>query len=184
MFLILLQIDIIVDIEDFPINAHPHIAFMANMVENLAVLALLAPHDLCHDEQLRAFRQFLYLVDHLVNRLLGDGLAALRAVRTPRPRKEQTQIVIDFRDRAHRGTRIMACGLLVNGDCRRQTVDVIHIRFIHLPQELPGIGGQRFHITPLTLGIDCIKGQRRFPRPRQARNHDQFIPRDVHIDIL
>ena len=160
MFFIFFQIDIIVNVENFPIDTHTDIALMTDMVESFAMLALLAPYYLCHNQQFSTLRQFLYLVHHLVHGLLGNGLAAFRTVRPSGPGKKQAQVIVNLRHRPDRRTGIMTGGLLVNGDCRGQPVNIIHVRLIHLPQKLPGIRGQGFHITPLPFRVHSIKGQR------------------------
>jgi hypothetical protein len=63
-------------------------------------------------------------------------------MRAPDPGIEQAQVIVDLGNGAHCGAGIVAGGLLVNGDGRREPFDIINIRFIHLPKELPGIGGQ------------------------------------------
>ena len=46
------------------------------------------------------------------------------------------------------------------------------------------VGRQRLYIAALAFGIDGVKGQGGFPRSRQARNHDQFVARQVDVDTL
>ena len=184
VLLVLFQLDILVHIEDFPVNAHPHIALMADMVQDLLVLTLLAPHHLGHDQQFCPLGQFLQLIQHLVNALLGDGLAALGAVGPPRPGVQEAQIVVDFRHRPHSRAGIVAGGLLVNGDSRGKAVYLIHIRLVHLPQKLTGIRRQRLHIPPLSLSIYRIEGQGGFAGTGQPCHHHQLVPGNVHIDIL
>jgi hypothetical protein len=53
---------------------------------------------------------------------------------------EQAEIVVDLGDRPHRRAGIVGRALLVNRDGGREAVDMIDIRFIHLPKELTGIG--------------------------------------------
>jgi hypothetical protein len=53
-----------------------------------------------------------------------------------------------------------------------------------LPQKLPGISRQRFHIPPLAFSKDSVKSERRFTRTREARKHNQFITRHFHTHIL
>ena len=133
MLLRLFQPDLIIDIMDFPIHPYAHIALMTDMLQHLPVLAFFPADDLRHDQELRALRDLQHLIQHLIHALLGDGLSAFRTVRTPGPRKEQAQIVIDFRDRPHRRAGIVARGLLVDGNGRRKPLDIVHIRLVHLP---------------------------------------------------
>ena len=184
MLLLLFEGDFLTKIAQFPVDADAHIAVAADLVEDLAVLALFPAHELRHDEQLRPLGLRHDGIHHLIDALLRDGLAAARTVRTARPRIEQTQIVIDLRHRTHRRTRIVACRLLVNRDRGRQPLDIVHIGLVHLPKELPRICRQRFHIAPLPLGVDRVKGKRGFPRAREARHDNELVARNLHVDIL
>ncbi len=165
VFLILFQGNILAYIIHFAVHPDANIAFLSDMLEYFFMFAFLAPYDLRHDEQPRALRQFQQTVDHLIHRLLSDGLSALRTVGMPCPRKHQPQIIVDFRDGSHCGAGIVACGLLIYGNSRREPLNIVHIRLVHLPQKLPGIRGQGFHVPPLSLCINGVKGQRGFPRP-------------------
>ena len=83
---------------------------------------------------------------------------------------------MNLRHRAHGGAGIFGGGLLVDGDGGGKAVDVVHVRLVHLPQKLPGIGGQGFHISPLSLGVDGVKGQRGFSRTGKPGEDHQTVP--------
>ena len=114
MLLLLLEHDLFAEIAQFPVDAHAHIAVAANLVEDLAVFPLLSAHELRHDEQLRSLGQGHNRIRHLIDALLRDGLAAVWAVRTPRARIEQAQVVVDLRHRADRRARVVARRLLID----------------------------------------------------------------------
>src|SRR3712207_5667905 len=78
-------------------------------------------------------------------------------------RPQQAEVVVDLRDRADRRARIARGRLLVDGAGRRQALDRIDVRLLHLPQELTGVGGERFHVPALALAVDRVEGQRRLP---------------------
>ena len=100
---------------DAAVHAHAHIAAAARIVKHLDMFALFSAYHGRKDLKARAFGQLHDLIDDLVDRLPSDHLAALRAVRRTAARPEQAQIIVDFRYRAHRGTRVFAGGLLVDG---------------------------------------------------------------------
>ena len=106
------------------------------------------------------------------------------AVRHADVGEEQPEVVVDLGDGADRRTRIRAGRLLLDGDGRRQAVDQIDVRLFHLLEELPGVGGQRFDVAPLALGVDRVEGERRLAGARQAGDHHQLIAREVDVDIL
>jgi hypothetical protein len=105
-------------------------------------------------------------------------------VRDPDVGEQETEVVVDLRDRADRGARVRAGGLLLDGNGRRQALDQVDIRLLHLLEELPGVCGQRFDIPPLPFGIDGIEGQRRLARAGQPGDDDQPVARQIDIDVL
>ena len=82
---------------------------------------------------------------------------------------------MDFRHRSDGGPGILGGGFLVDGDRRGKTVNGIHCRFLHLAQKLTGIGGQRFHVTPLSLRIQRIECQRGLAAAGKSGKHDQLV---------
>ena len=81
-----------------------------------------------------------------------------------------------------RGLRLVVfCSIEIAGT---QPVDGIHIRPLHLVQELAGVGGKRLDIPPLPFGVDRVESQRRFPRTAQTGDHRQRIAGNFDIDIL
>ena len=59
-----------------------------------------------------------------------------RAMRVADTGEQQAQVVVDLRDRADRRTRVARRALLVDRDRRRQAVDLVDVRLLHLAQEL------------------------------------------------
>ena len=184
MLLVLLQLDLFAQVIGDAVHPAAHIAGAACVLEDLGVLALLAPDHRGHDLDPGGLGQLQHLVDDLVDGLLFDLLAAYRAVGGAHPGPEQAEIVIDLGDSAHGGPGILAGGLLVDGDGGGEAVDVVHVGLLHLPQEHPGIGGQGLHIPPLSLRVDGVEGQGGFAAPRQAGEHHQLVPRNGHIHIF
>ena len=114
MLFLLLERNLLTEIAELPVDAHAHITVAANLIDDLAVLALLPAHKLRHDEQLRPLGQCHDLIDHLVDTLLCDRLAAAGAVRTPCTRIEQTQVIVNLRHGSDRRTRVVAGRFLIN----------------------------------------------------------------------
>ena len=148
------------------------------------VLALAIPHNGRQQIAARAFLQRHDPVDHILHLLRLDGLAGGGAVGRARAGKQQSQIVVNLGDGADGGARVFRCRLLLDGDCRAQTRNMIHIRLFHHIEELARIGAEGFNVAALPLGIDGVKRKARFARSRQARDHHQFIARYVHVDVL
>ncbi len=114
----------------------------------------------------------------------GDRRAADVAVRVADPRPEQAQVVVDLGDRADRRARVARRRLLVDRDRRGKTLDRVHVRLVHLAQELARVGAQRLDVAALTLGVDRVERQRGLAGPRQPRNDDEGVSRDRDVDVL
>ena len=98
--------------------------------------------------------------------------------------EEQAQVVVDLGDRAHGGARVLAGGLLLDRDRRRKPLEQVHVRLVHLPEELAGVGGQRLHVAALPLGVEGVKGQGGLARAGQAGEDDEFVAGQVNRDVL
>jgi len=156
------HLDLLVQLAHRAVDTHPDVTGLAEVLEQLDELALASAHDRCHHDQAASLRIAQQAVHHLVDRLALDLPAALGAVRRTDAGKKQPQVVVDFRDGADCRTRVAAGRLLVDRNRRRQAVDMVDVRFLHLAEKLAGIRRQRFDIASLTLGIDGVEGQRRF----------------------
>ena len=115
---------------------------------------------------------------------LSDLLAAVRAVRHADVGEQQPEVVVDFGDRADRRPRVRAGRLLLDGDGRRQAVDQVDVRLLHLLEELPRVRRQRLDVAPLPFGVDRVEGERRLPRAGQAGDDHQLVARDIDVDVL
>ena len=184
MLNIFFQFDLFVQFVQISIHTGADITRSLCVLEHLGVFALFAPDHRRHHLNTGSLRKSQNLVNDLVNGLLTDLLAALVAMGGANSGPQQTQIVINFSDGAHRGTGVLAGGLLVNGDGRGKALDIVHIRLVHLAQEHAGIGAQRLHIAALALGIDRIKCQRGFAGTGKSRHHHQFVTGDRYVNIF
>jgi len=167
-------------------SVHPNAdkAAATGRLQLLDMLALARADDRSQHLDFRALRQGKHPVDDLVDRLLLDLPAADRAVRNADAGIQQTQIIVNFGYGSHCGTRVFRRGLLVDGNRRGQPLNVIHVRFIQLPQKLAGIGRKRFHIAALPLGVNRIKRKGGFSGAGKAGKNHQLVARNLNIDIL
>ena len=136
------------------------------------------------DHELRALLERHDLVDDLLGRLRGDRPAAVVAVRLADPRPQQAQVVVDLGDRADRRARVARRRLLVDRDRRRQALDRVDVRLVHLPEELARVGAQRLDVAALALGVDRVERERALARARQARDDHQRVARQRDRDVL
>jgi len=87
-------------------------------------------------------------------------------------------------DAAHRRARAGRAALLLQGHGRGQAFDGIDIRHADLVDQAPGIGGDRFEVAALGLGVEGGEGQRRLARAGHPGEHHQGVAGDVDVDVL
>ncbi len=159
MLSVLIELELFREVIDVPIDTDPNIACLAQVLKDRLILTLAVSNQRCQNHE-PAPQWYLHDGIHdLLHCLAGDLPPAIGAVRVTNAGEEEAQIVVDLGHRAHSGAGVAAGPLLVDRDRRAQPLNVVHIWLLHLAQELPGIGGERFHIAALPLGIDGIKGQ-------------------------
>ena len=131
----------------------------------------------------RSLLQLQNRTQNLVRRLRLNAFAGNVAVPGSHPSEQHAQVVVDFRDGSNGRTGVPRCHLLRNRDRRSQPGNRIDIRLWHLPQKLPSVGRQRFHIPPLPFGVQRVKRQRALAGPTDSRHANQFVPRqrDTHV---
>ena len=161
------MLDIFIQLNGFAqvvhIAVHPHTgkARPPGGVQLLGLGTFARAHNGCQHLKTSAFRQLEDFVHHFIDGLLVDLPPADRAVRHADAGVHQAQVVVNFGDGTHGGTRVMAGGFLVDGDSRGKPGDLIDIGLFHLPQKLAGIAGKAFHIAALPIGIDGVKRKAR-----------------------
>ena len=169
---------------EFAIDLNPLKPLFAQFKELFLILAFAVTHDRGQQIGAQALFHPHDAVDHILHLLRLNRQAGGRAIGRADTGEQQTQIVVNLGHGAHSRARVFRRGFLFDGNGGAETADVIHIRFFHHIKELAGIGRQALDIAALSLGIDRIKGQGRFPRPRQTRNHHQLIARNIHVDAF
>ena len=76
-----------------------------------------------------------------------------------RAREEHAQVVVDFGGGADGAPRVAGVDLLLHGDSRRQTLDVVAFGLGHSAEKLAGVCREAFHITSLAFGIKGVERQ-------------------------
>ncbi len=98
--------------------------------------------------------------------------------------EEQSQIVVDLGDGADGGAGVAAGAFLVDRDGGGETVDVVDVRFLHLTEELAGVGGEGLDVAALTLGEDGVEGERGFAGAGETGEDDEVVAWDLDVDVL
>ena len=164
----LVEGDLLLEAAHLAVDLHPGVALRAQVLEELSVLTLAPADHRGQDHEPRALLEGHDLVDDLLGRLGGDGVAAGGTVRTPDPRPQQAQVVVDLGDRAHRRARVARGRLLVDRDGRGQPLDRIDVGLVHLAKELARVGRQRLDVAALALGVDGVEGEAGLARSPRA----------------
>ncbi len=74
--------------------------------------------------------------------------------------------------------------LLLQRYCGRHALDTIDVRNPHLIDETPGVRADRLEVSPLRLGEQGSKCERRLSRARDSGENDQAIARNIDLYIL
>ena len=181
---IFIQFDLFRQFIHAAVDPYPDITASLGTLQHLGMLALAASDHRGQQLDLRAFSHVHDLIHHLIYSLLGNLSATLRAVGNTDSRIQQTEIVINLCYRTYGRTRVTVGGFLVNGDSGGQSFDAFHIRLLHLAQELSRIGGQGFHVAPLSLCIDRVECQRGLTGTGHTGQYHQLVSGNVHINVF
>ena len=149
-----------VDVVDLAVHAQAHETLRAQLREQVRLLPLSAGDDRREDHQLGVLRQRKHVVDHLRHRLRFQRQRVLGAVGRADAGVQEAQVIVDLGHRADGGARVVAGGLLLDGDRGRQALDQVDIGLFHELQELARVGRQRLDVAPLALGIERVECKR------------------------
>ncbi len=172
------------DLVERAVDLDPLEALLLQLGEVALELALPPARDRRQEIEPGAFGQRQDAVDHLAHGLALDREPGRRRIGDADPRPQEPHIVVDLGDGADRGARIARGSLLLDGDRRRQPVDMIDVRLLHHVEELAGIGGERFHVAALALGIDGVEGEARFAGAGEAGDDHEPLARKIERDVL
>ena len=184
VFAVQFQVRYLVQLMNLTVDTGADEALGVEFRQQLVVFALAGRYHRGQKHQAAAFGQAQYLVHHLAHGLGLERQVVLRTARGTGSGEQQPQIVVDLGDGADRGPGIVGRGLLFDGDGRRQSLDMVHIRLFHHRQKLARVGGEGLHVAALPLGVDGIEGQRGLAGARQPGDHDQAVPGEIQIDVF
>ncbi len=127
------------DLVEGVVDLDPLEALFLQLRQFLTVLAFAPAGDRRHEIEPRAFGQAERAVHHLANRLTLNGKSGRGRVGDADPRPQEPHVVVDLRDRADSRARVLRSRFLLDGNSRRESVDMIHVRLLHHVEELPGV---------------------------------------------
>lgn len=184
VLLLLLQLGRLGQLDRLAVHPGAGVALGLEVGEQVDELALALPDDRAEHLEAGALGQLQHAVDDGLRGLLGDRPRAVRAVRLADPGEQQPEVVVHLGDGADGRAGVAVGGLLVDGDGRGEALDEVDVGLVHLPEELPGVRGQRLDVAPLALREDRVEGQRGLARAGEAGEDDQRVAREVEGDVL
>ena len=172
------------EIEQLAIDARPAIAQASRPGDYFFVESFPAPHDGAENHHFFAAVRAGNPIKNLAAAQRADLPPALNAVLFADLRVEQTQIVINLRDR--RDGRILSplAEPLLDSDGGWNAGKQIDVRLRHDLKKLPRVSGKAVEVAPLSFRVNDVESQRRFARPAQAGDDHELISRDVEADIF
>jgi hypothetical protein len=179
----LIQLQVVGQAHDLPIDAGAHEPALEHVLKEVLVLAFLSAHNRGQKQKTGSLGQRQDAGDDLFPRLGGNRPAAFRAVALANAGVQDAEVVVDLGDRADRRTWVAAGRLLLDADRRRQAAQVIDVRLLELAEELAGIAGERLHVAPLAFRVEGVERQGAFPRPAHAREHDEPVAGQIQADV-
>ena len=157
---------------------------LARGLKYVFMLAFLAADLGRHQRDPAALFQTHDCVHDLGDGLPFDGAAALGAVGPAHSGEKKTQIVVDLRYCAHRGTGVVGNPFLVDGDGRREALDVVDVGLVHPAQELAGVGRERLDVAALALCVDGVESQGTLAGSGYSGDHHQLFAGDGDLYVL
>ena len=180
----LVELDRLIEPVDRAVDPHTRKAFAPRRLERLLVFAFAETCDWGEDQERAWPRSRHNPLDYLLCRLTAYPVAARGAVGEADAGVEHAQIVVNLGDRADGGAWVTGGRLLLDGDGRRETADVVHLGLLILAQKLPRVAGKRFHVAPLPLRVQRVERQARLAGAADARQDDKLIARYLDGDVL
>ena len=98
-------------------------------------------------------------------------------------RKQQLEVIVDLRHRAHGRAGVAHRIGLVNRNRGRHAFNLVHSRLVHAIQKLARIGREGLDIATLAFGVQRVKHQTGFSGAAGARDHRQLTGADIDVQI-
>src|SRR6185437_10486898 len=173
-----------VEIHKIAVDARTNEPSASKFLEFFFVLAFASANNGSEDHDAFVGTQRKNGLDNLLGGLARDGLAAIGAMWRADGTVNHAQVIVNFRDGADGGARRPRGGFLLDGDGGRKAFDGIDLRALHLVEELARVGGKRFDVAALALGVESVKRKRGLARAGKPGDDGERVARDFEIDVL
>ncbi len=159
MFAALVQLGDLVQFTDLAVHPGADKSLGAQHIENLFMFPFATLDQRCQQHQFAALGQGQNMVYHLAHGLGIQWRIVVRTTWLASASKQQAQVIVYFGDGTDGRAWIVGRGLLLNGNGRGQTLNMINVRLFHDREKLACISREGLHITALTFGINRIESQ-------------------------
>ncbi len=167
-----------------PVDPHMKESLFADLIEQFAVMSLATLDQRGEHEDLLAVVLFQDEINDLLLAVPHHLLSCLVRVGVGDAGVQEPHEVVDLGDGADRRSGIPAGRFLLDRDDGAQPVDLVDIGPLEVADELPGIHGKGLHVPALTLGVNGVERERRFPAAAQPGEDHQLVARDHQVGVL
>ena len=180
----LVHLKLFAQVNQFIVDAQPTVALGTDLAKEIGVIFTIDFEDRGVDLDERADgegKDMFGNLDRCARRHFG---VTVGAVSRAGGGEENAEVVIDVGHGADGGAGVAADRLLFNRNYRREAIDCIDLGLLQLGHKFARKGRERLQKAALPLGVDRLKGERRFARSTQPRHDNQFVTGDLDIDVL
>ena len=157
MGLVAVQRSDFVEFAELAVDADLCVSSLAHLLEQFLVVSLTASYEGSEQIAFAACVVFHNQRDNLLVSVADHSLACLGRVCCRRLGIEKSHEVVDLCDGADCRARVVACGLLLDGNDRAQSCNGLHLRFFQYAHKVFCVGGEGVHVPSLSLRIDCVE---------------------------
>lgn len=131
-----------------------------------------------------------HMTDRTFERFFGGNIQAwwhmvtIGTFMTAETREQQAQIIEQFGRRSEGRMHAARTWPLTQGNGSWNMEHLINLRARSLADAAPRICRKRLKIPPASFGVEHPKRQRTLSRARNARNTNQLMQRNIHINVL
>ena len=116
--------------------------------------------------------------------MLDDRFAAAVTVNLANAGHQQSQVVVNLRNRPNRAASIGDSVVLIEAECRRQTFNQLDVGLGKLFEKLSRVNREAFDVLTLAFGKYGVDRQRTFATAAGAGDDHQLVPRNLDRDVF
>ena len=142
------------------VHADIEVAFLAHILEKLAVVTFSVSHQWGEDKDTLAGICSEYHVYHLLLGIFHHLLAGDVAICCAGTGIQQTEEVVNLSCGTHRRAWVFVCCLLFDAYHGAETSNLVHVGAFQSTEEVSGIGRERLYVASLSFSKYSVEGKR------------------------